>query len=655
MLPRSMLLRESNWPDKKVERLLAMLRAAAGDEREALTRVVLTPRGGTDEWRPYFVRIDIARPGDPPPVEPDDLGPVRVLVERTSVSEIAVRFEQFYADGAAQDLVLGGTPVPRPFGENWTHGFFGAQDARAWGVCWPFDQVRIAILDPPPFPFGALDGKVYGPAKSLHAIFPRISGLAVYHSGTDARLQTTQLYVWDYRARVVRCFVRDGHLRCQTEAASNVMPRIAAFTSPGERPLPMGDLREIAEAEVPEDTNGVDVQLTLDGETLDRHHSGPNDQVLPDGTPVPETRSIQLLKLFLPPRSAIGPLTEPYLRRRLCENIKEAITAFELRAVLHQLENDGLVEKHMLDVQPQDLGMPGLPARGEPGWDATGMGLKAATLGRCSDSAVAPWALGEVRLVDQGVLAVGRGARFLRHIDGSCPLSTTEDVEAAVRAAIDRRDIEEEKPGWYKLTDRGVARHAQLETELRERALATASPRPESTPSIVGILTTPPAAPAFIRDPNLRVVIDRDLLELSKAMAGGMYKTILLLAGSVVEAILLDVLDRNAVVAKTHLRGKQRWPDDAGLAALVGMARDTTVQLADGSTRPLLTMTSAAVANGIKDHRDLVHPYAEIRDAIEVDATTAKSMVHLLDVVSRDLQKSDEAGALDAYEQGNTV
>lgn len=138
---------------------------------------------------------------------------------------------------------------------------------------------------------------------------------------------------------------------------------------------------------------------------------------------------------------------------------------------------------------------------------------------------------------------------------------------------------------------------------------------------------------------SLLRIIDRDLDELAIAVSCGQHKTTLLLCGSVLEAILIEVLSLRADLAQSYSKRK-KFPDEASLEDLVSIA----------TQEGFLSDTANQYGNSIKDHRDLIHPHSEVRNNIEVDQVTAQAMVHLVRLVVRDLHKAKETGRFTAYQ-----
>ena len=149
----------------------------------------------------------------------------------------------------------------------------------------------------------------------------------------------------------------------------------------------------------------------------------------------------------------------------------------------------------------------------------------------------------------------------------------------------------------------------------------------------------------FVADHDLAGVVTRDLSELGRVTGVGGSKSSLLLCGSVLEAILVDVLDRNRAVAGSYM-GRRKFPDDASLNDLIRIASDA--KLID-DTRYLLSSTAAGMAGTITEHRDLIHPHAELRGRMRVDNATVEAMIHLLGLVVRDLAEAEARGDIAAY------
>lgn len=302
----------------------------------------------------------------------------------------------------------------------------------------------------------------------------------------------------------------------------------------------------------------------------------------------------------------------------------------------------------------KDIYSVGDPQPGERCFLATPLGRKAAflaaTLGAGSN---APWILGGARIIDQVILCCRPllAVRF-DEIDGSCPCTATEHVREAVNAAVRRGLLMEQDTDRFTLTLDGEGRHHALGAELLELQSARRV-SPPLTPSHSSPTDALVTSLGFLADSARRTIVERDLRELDRVMSVQSHKAALLLCGSILEGVLVDVLDRNPGIAQSFMKGNQRWPDDASLEKLIEIASKTI--LACTPPRTLLTPSASAFAGSLTDHRDLVHPQAEIRQGIHVDQTTAEAMFMLLKVVVRDLAEAEKEDLLDLYANGKTV
>lgn len=179
--------------------------------------------------------------------------------------------------------------------------------------------------------------------------------------------------------------------------------------------------------------------------------------------------------------------------------------------------------------------------------------------------------------------------------------------------------------------------------EQLSMGLGTAAPERASLSGVAELAATL----AFVADQDLTEALRRDLRELEAAAGNGLWKCSLLLCGSIVEAALIDVLDRRRDLATPYLKKGRKFPEDASLHDLIAMAGDD--ELIGGGNR-LLSDTAVGFAKTITEHRDLIHPHAEVSGHIRVDKETAESMLHLLKLVVRDLADANDRGIITLYE-----
>jgi hypothetical protein len=121
---------------------------------------------------------------------------------------------------------------------------------------------------------------------------------------------------------------------------------------------------------------------------------------------------------------------------------------------------------------------------------------------------------------------------------------------------------------------------------------------------------------AFISDPHLREIIERDYSELSRILfPAGAWKSTVIMAGSIIEAILYDRLTADASMRKIAMDSYKAPKERGGatkdimegewkLHALIEVATDIAVLPAD---------RAETFDRVLRDYRNFVHPKAEIR------------------------------------------
>jgi len=139
---------------------------------------------------------------------------------------------------------------------------------------------------------------------------------------------------------------------------------------------------------------------------------------------------------------------------------------------------------------------------------------------------------------------------------------------------------------------------------------------------------------SFMSNVKLREIVERDYAELLLAKNASASKTRLILSGGLVEALLLDALERNndrALGAKTAEkdRGKIKALNDWNLSSLINVAAELSL-ISDGSAR---------LSDVIRDFRNLVHAGKERRGDYVIGEHEAQAAEAGLSAVVRDLQQ----------------
>jgi hypothetical protein len=141
-------------------------------------------------------------------------------------------------------------------------------------------------------------------------------------------------------------------------------------------------------------------------------------------------------------------------------------------------------------------------------------------------------------------------------------------------------------------------------------------------------ITGPTLSFAFIWERNIKDIIERDYPELLTAFNSGCKKSSLVLAGSIIEAMLLDYVLRNQSAALSSSKApKERDPLKWNLENLI----DVCVEL-----RPELQPVQS-MSHTVRKYRNLVHPAVEIRNTMKVELEEAKVAISVLHIVHREL------------------
>ncbi|MDX2242356.1 MAG: hypothetical protein NW224_16855 [Leptolyngbyaceae cyanobacterium bins.302] len=136
---------------------------------------------------------------------------------------------------------------------------------------------------------------------------------------------------------------------------------------------------------------------------------------------------------------------------------------------------------------------------------------------------------------------------------------------------------------------------------------------------------------SFINDNVLQTMIERDKEELDNSLKSGLWKATLLLAGSIIEAILVDYFltfppsnDVLKAFEEDRLkRYKGKKVEELDLVALISIAVKDN----------LISEDTSQVSTVIKNYRNLIHPGRELRRKEKVNehtATVAKSLVEIV-------------------------
>lgn len=146
----------------------------------------------------------------------------------------------------------------------------------------------------------------------------------------------------------------------------------------------------------------------------------------------------------------------------------------------------------------------------------------------------------------------------------------------------------------------------------------------------------------LLRDPQLTDVISARLEELSRVFSVGAWQSALFLLGSAMEGVLLDVLSRNEGKAETVLPQRRRTSrlEDSGLGDLLIAAEE--LNLVNGHVR--------AMAAGVKEFRDLIHPFRATASNHRATAEAVRASAIAFENMVVEMDQAIDDGRMAAFE-----
>lgn len=145
----------------------------------------------------------------------------------------------------------------------------------------------------------------------------------------------------------------------------------------------------------------------------------------------------------------------------------------------------------------------------------------------------------------------------------------------------------------------------------------------------------------FVSDGNLRAMVERDCKEVNAAAKAGAAKSVIVLCGSIIEALLYDLLKTkeseanqtaNRLVEKNKLYKKppeelNRWAAEAMILVSHEMYPEK------------ITKNASKLANVLRDYRNLIHPGKEDREKITFDQNIASIAISVVNLIISGLEK----------------
>jgi hypothetical protein len=137
----------------------------------------------------------------------------------------------------------------------------------------------------------------------------------------------------------------------------------------------------------------------------------------------------------------------------------------------------------------------------------------------------------------------------------------------------------------------------------------------------------PPLNVSFVAAADLRAILERDSAEIERAYAHSCWKSVIILCGGFMEALLIDAI--------TKTLAAQSDPPAANPPSVNNMRLVNLIQKAFELN--LVSKGVKDLSNTLREYRNLVHASAELRDKLRVDQEEARVAIAILAIVKRDL------------------
>jgi hypothetical protein len=138
----------------------------------------------------------------------------------------------------------------------------------------------------------------------------------------------------------------------------------------------------------------------------------------------------------------------------------------------------------------------------------------------------------------------------------------------------------------------------------------------------------------YVSDESFQDILRRDFLELKKCQESKSSKSILVLSGSILEALLTDYFCENLPTGQTE-------------DSILQLTLSSLLDLAE--TSGIINKSEKNLATVLKDYRNLIHPGREIRKKEVFDNSTAELSISILELLLKKIEnKYKEKFALTA-------
>ena len=205
--------------------------------------------------------------------------------------------------------------------------------------------------------------------------------------------------------------------------------------------------------------------------------------------------------------------------------------------------------------------------------------------------------------------------------------------EQAERLAV-RSATVQEKIFDFTTVDEGWACTLAQEQADRERTVSRTAKRTDS-PAASHAANLPIPDFGFMKNLNLKRIVERDYAELQRVSTVGAPKSRYVLCGGLIEALLLDALLQDAAKAKSS-KGS---PKLKGGAQAKSLEEWNLVELIDVAVELKIIETDAQqFSHGVRNYRNLIHPGKEAQSNQKVAKEEADICQNVLEIIIRELR-----------------
>lgn len=227
--------------------------------------------------------------------------------------------------------------------------------------------------------------------------------------------------------------------------------------------------------------------------------------------------------------------------------------------------------------------------------------------------------------------AGGYGSVVLRDTDvkaGKYPNAQVGRVAIATEAIDTFEDV---GAAWdQELRNRGLG-------EYIEKRKTTGPEQVQAQAQVLKQKAVLPPQFSFVQDQKLRSFIERDYEDLKRARISGSLRLRFVLAGGLIEGLLLDALiSRPATMQTAAAKKEGKTPEYWSLGGLLDAA--TELQLLRTSVEKL--------GSPVREFRNMVHPGVEWRSGTPIEIEEVEIVERVLDLVIRDLSRQQAQRAI---------